>query len=136
MSKFVPGLGTVAPPLSGMSGIHFGRFLWTDFIGSLTFAAGGIIFGYYFSNQIGQIIAGLSHIGNSALVLLLAMVASYVAYKFWQRRRLLHELRVARTTAAELRQKLVEGEKPVILDFTVTRRVDAESPGHPWRHSF
>jgi membrane protein DedA with SNARE-associated domain/rhodanese-related sulfurtransferase len=117
LSKFLPGLGTVAPPLAGMSDIRFGRFLWTDSIGSLAFAAGNIVFGYYFSNQIDQIIAGLSHIGKSALFLLLAMATLYVAYKFWRRQRLLHELRGARITAAELRQKLANGEKPVILDL-------------------
>jgi len=117
LSKFLPGLGTVASPLAGMSDIHFGRFLWTDSIGSLAFAAAGIVLGYYFSNQIDQIVVSLSHIGKSALFLLLAMTASYFAYKFWQRQRLLHELRVARITAAELRQKLANGEKPVILDL-------------------
>jgi membrane protein DedA with SNARE-associated domain len=95
LSKFLPGLGTVASPLAGMSDIHFGRFLWIDFIGSLAFAVAGIVSGYYFSNQIDQIFASLSHIGKSALFLLLAMAASYVAYKFWQRQRLLQELRVA-----------------------------------------
>jgi membrane protein DedA with SNARE-associated domain/rhodanese-related sulfurtransferase len=117
LSKFLPGLGTVAPPLAGMSEIHFGRFLWIDFIGSLAFATAGIAFGYCFSDQIDQIIASLSQIGKNALLLLLAMAASYVAYKFWQRQRLFHELRMARITAAELRQKLANGEKPVILDL-------------------
>jgi rhodanese-related sulfurtransferase len=51
------------------------------------------------------------------LSLLVAISALYIAYKYWQRQRLLHELRMARITVEELRQKLDAGEKPVILDL-------------------
>ncbi len=33
VSKFVPGLSTVAPPLAGMSGVGAGRFLLVDGVG-------------------------------------------------------------------------------------------------------
>lgn len=48
---------------------------------------------------------------------LFAISALYIAYKYWRRRRLLHELRMARITVEELRQRLDAGEKPVILDL-------------------
>lgn len=117
LAKFVPGLGTVAPPLAGMSGIRLGRFIFVDALGSLAFAICGVGLGYLFSNQLEQIVAALTHIGNSALILLVVMVALYVSYKFWQRQRLLRELRAARITANELSQQLAAGEKPVILDL-------------------
>src|ERR1700679_1807991 len=39
VAKFVPGLGTVAPPLAGMSGISIIRFLLIDSIGSLLYGS-------------------------------------------------------------------------------------------------
>ena len=40
MSKFVPGLGTVAPPLAGMAGVTVGKFLLADGLASLLYGGG------------------------------------------------------------------------------------------------
>lgn len=117
VSKFLPGMNTITPPLAGMSGIGAGRFFLFDGLGSLLYGGVFIFLGFFFSNQIGQIAAAISHIGGSALSLLVAFAALYIAYKFWQRQRLLHELRMARITVEELRQKLDAADKPVILDL-------------------
>ncbi len=117
VAKFVPGMSTVAPPLAGMSGVHVGRFLLADGFGSLLYGSTFLGLGYVLSSQIEQIGAAISEIGGSALDLIVVLAGSYIAYKFWQRRSLLRELRTARITVAELRQKLDAGENPVILDM-------------------
>ena len=117
VAKFVPGMSTVAPPLAGMSGVPVGRFLLADGFGALLYAITFLALGYLFSNQLERIGAAVSDIGGSALGLIAVLIGSYIAYKFWQRRSLLAELRTARITAAELRQKLEAGENPVILDL-------------------
>ena len=117
VAKFVPGLSTVAPPLAGMTGIGTGRFLVVDGLGSLLYGGCFLFLGYFFSNQIQQVAAALASIGTNALALVGGAVALYVGYKYWQRQRLLSELRMARITADELRSRLEAGEKPVILDL-------------------
>lgn len=117
MAKFVPGLNTLAPPLAGMSGISAIKFVTIDAIGSLLYGASLIGLGYFFSNQIKQIGAAIAHIGVSAMCLLSGFAALYLAYKYWQRQRLLRELRMARITGAELRNKLESGERPAIYDL-------------------
>jgi membrane protein DedA with SNARE-associated domain/rhodanese-related sulfurtransferase len=117
ISKFVPGLNTVSAPLAGMAGVRFSRFLFVDTVGSLLYGACFIVLGHFFSNQIEQIVAAITHIGGSALSLMVGLITLYVAYKYWQRRRLLNELNTTRITVAELRQKLDDGENPVILDL-------------------
>ena len=117
VAKFIPGMSTVAPPLAGMARVGVGRFLLVDAAGSLLYVGCFFALGYLFSNQIEQILAGLARIGGSALSLLAALVVLYIAYKYWQRRRLLRELRMARITVNELRQKLDAGEEVVILDL-------------------
>jgi rhodanese-related sulfurtransferase len=88
-----------------------------DAAGSLLYGSCYLGVGYLFSRQIEQIGAAIARIGGSTLSLLVGLVALYIAYKYWQRQRLLHELRMARISADELRQKLETGEKPVILDL-------------------
>ena len=126
LSKFLPGMNTVAPPLAGMSGIGLGRFLFVDGVGSLLYAGCLLGFGFIFSHQIDQIGAALARIGGSALSLVAGLVVLYVAYKYWQRRRLLRELRTARITVNELRQKLDAGETPLIIDLRSTAAVEQD----------
>jgi membrane protein DedA with SNARE-associated domain/rhodanese-related sulfurtransferase len=117
VAKFVPGLSTVAPPMAGMSGISIGRFLLVDGLGSLLYGGCFILIGYFFSTQIEEIVDALAGVGGSALMLLIAIVVGYIAFKYWQRRRLLRQLRMARVTVGEVRQKQEAGEDLVILDL-------------------
>jgi len=117
IAKFVPGMSTVAPPLAGMSGLHVGRFILADGSGSVLYGGTFLCLGYLFSKQIDQIGAAISQVGGSALELIGLIAAIFIAYKYWQRRGLIKELRTARISAAELRQMVEAGQKPVILDM-------------------
>src|ERR1043166_2806759 len=117
VAKFLPGMSTVAPPLAGMTGTHVGRFLMADGLGSLLYGIAFLCLGYLFSNQIEQIGAAISDIGGSALSFLAVLAALYIAYKYWQRQRLLHELRMARISVSDLRRKQEAGESVVVLDL-------------------
>jgi membrane protein DedA with SNARE-associated domain/rhodanese-related sulfurtransferase len=117
VAKFVPGLSTVAPPLAGMSEMPVVRFLVVDGLGSLFYGGCFVLLGYSFSNQIQEIAAALAGIGGSAESLVAAVVIGYIAFKYWQRQRLLRELRMARITAEELRRKQEAGEEVIILDL-------------------
>jgi len=118
VAKFLPGfLSTVTPPLAGMSKMNVTRFLFFDGLGSLLYAACFVFLGYCFTSQIEQITDALASIGGKALVLLVVLVGSYIGLKYWQRRRLLRELRMARITVSDLRQKQQAGEALTILDL-------------------
>jgi membrane protein DedA with SNARE-associated domain/rhodanese-related sulfurtransferase len=117
VAKFLPGMSTITPPLAGMSGVATEQFLFFDGLGSLLYCGCFIVLGYFFSSQITQIGVAVTHIGGGALSLLVGFLAIYVGFKFWQRQRLLHELRMARITVEELRQKMEAADKPVILDL-------------------
>lgn len=125
VSKFVPGLNTVAAPLAGLSKVSAARFLLYDVAGSVIYASCYILLGYAFSEQIHQIAAALASIGKSALALVGCLLAAYLGLKLWRRQMLLRELRMTRITVAELRQKLDAGENPMIFDL----RAEAEDEG-------
>jgi membrane protein DedA with SNARE-associated domain/rhodanese-related sulfurtransferase len=117
LAKFVPGLSTVAPPLAAMSGQGALSFFVVDGIGALLYAVAFTFLGYCFSNQIQDIESALASIGGSALALLGGLVGIYIGFKYWQRHRLLRELRLARITVDELRQRQEAGEDILILDL-------------------
>jgi membrane protein DedA with SNARE-associated domain/rhodanese-related sulfurtransferase len=126
IAKFVPGMSTVAPPLAGMSGISAGKFLFVDGTGSLLYGGCLLGFGYFFSHQIDQIGAAIARVGGSALGLVIGLATLYIGYRVWQRQRLLHELRMARITVDELRQKLDAGETPLIFDLRSSTAVEQD----------
>src|SRR5438128_1099601 len=69
------------------------------------------------TNWFVAVIAALASLGSGALGVVVGLAALYIGYKYYQRQRLLKELRMARITADELHQKLESGESPIILDL-------------------
>jgi len=117
VAKFIPGLGIVTPPLAGIFHMKFRRFLLFDALGALVWSGTFVGLGYAFSGEIEQIAARLASLGGWLLVLIISALAAYIAYKFIARQRFLHELRIARITVEELKEKLDAGEELVIVDL-------------------
>ncbi|MHB1059748.1 MAG: VTT domain-containing protein [Rhodanobacter sp.] len=116
IAKFVPGLSTVAPPLVGAMGLRIPTFVLLDGLGSLLWAGLAVALGYAFAAQIDVLLAALASAGTVAFELLLVLLALYIAVKWWQRRRLLMALRMARISVDELNQSIAEGQMPVVVD--------------------
>ncbi|HEV8702402.1 MAG TPA: VTT domain-containing protein [Candidatus Polarisedimenticolia bacterium] len=129
VSKFVPGLSTAAPPLAGIFGMRLPRFLWFAGLGALLYAAAFAGLGYLFSSQLERMAAGALVLGEWLVLLLLGALALFVLGKVWQRRRFLHNLRVARITPEELKERLDRGEPIVVVDLRHALDLDAE-PHH------
>ncbi|HZV88377.1 MAG TPA: VTT domain-containing protein [Candidatus Binatus sp.] len=116
-AKFLPGLSTVAPPLAGVFQMRLRRFLLFDAAGSLLWGATFLGLGYAFSGEIEHIAERAASLGGWLVVILLGLLASYISYKFVARRRFMRELRIARITVEELKEKLDAGEEVVIVDL-------------------
>ncbi len=117
LAKFVPGLGTVAPPLAGIFHMRPQRFLLFDAMGSLLWGGTFLGLGYVFSGQLDWVAEHLASLGGWLLVLVLGALASYIAYKFAARQRFLRDLRISRITVEELKEKIDSGEELVIVDL-------------------
>jgi membrane protein DedA with SNARE-associated domain len=127
-AKFVPGLGTVAPPLAGIFHMRPSRFLIFDTFGALLWSTLYVGLGYIFSGEIERIAEHALHLGSGLGVLVFGAMAGYIAYKFIARQRFLRELRIARITADELKGKIDAGEELVIVDLR--HSVDFEADPH------
>jgi membrane protein DedA with SNARE-associated domain len=117
LAKFLPGLGTVAAPLAGIFHMRARRFLLFDAMGTFLWAGTFLGLGFVFSGEIERLAERLASLGGWLLVLLLAVLAAYISYKFIARQRFLRELRISRITADELKQKIDSGEELVIVDL-------------------
>ena len=137
VAKFVPGVSTLAPPLAGMSGVTTGRFLLADGAGSLLYGSCFVLLGYLFSNQIQRIAVALASVGGGALGLVIGLGAIYIVFKYYQRQRILRELRTARITVGELRQRQEAGENLVVINLRSSDELDLDPSRIPgavhWR---
>ncbi|HVM76289.1 MAG TPA: VTT domain-containing protein [Candidatus Saccharimonadales bacterium] len=116
-AKFVPGLNVVATPLAGIFHMKFRKFLLFDSLGALLWAGTFLFGGFLFSDQLEVIAKAASTLGGWLVVLLLVALAGYVLFKFYARRKFLHELRISRISVDELKEKIDAGEEVTIVDL-------------------
>jgi len=117
VSKFVPGLGTAAPPLAGIFGMPLPRFLLFDSLGALLYAGIFSGLGYLFSAELERMAEGALRLGERLVLVLGGALAAYILGKLWQRRRFLRVLRMARITPEDLKRRIDAGEEVVIVDL-------------------
>src|ERR1700674_5392890 len=117
IAKFIPGLNAMAAPLSGIIRMGWRRFVLFDTLGALLWSSAYMITGYVFSGELERIAARAAYLGEWLLVLVLAAFAGYIAWKFYNRRRFLRRLKIARITPEELKEKIDSGEDVVIVDL-------------------
>jgi len=130
IAKFVPGLNAVSAPLAGISGLNWSRFLLFDAFGALIWIGSFTGLGYIFSNELDKVGDLAARMGFGVAVAAVGLLAAWIGWKFWQRRRFLKKLAVARITATELKAMLEGGEEVVIVDVRSTLESDVDAvPG-------
>jgi len=126
IAKFVPGLGTVAPPLAGIFQMKRLRFLSFDALGSLIWAGSYMTLGYAFRHSLATLARHVARTGGTLAAVVGLGAFAYVAWKYVQRRRFLADLRVARITPEELNARLAAGEDVVIVDLRHSMDFEAD----------
>jgi rhodanese-related sulfurtransferase len=116
LSKFIPGLSTIAPPLAGAMRLGWPSFLLLNSLGVVIWAGVAIGAGMAFHAQINEFIARLEGLGTLAAEAVGVLLGGYVALKWWERRRFYKALRIARIGVADLRVLMDGGRRPVVVD--------------------
>jgi len=130
VAKFVPGLNAVSAPLAAISGVSFGRFFLFDALGALIWIGSFTGLGYIFSRELDRVGDYVARMGSGVAVLAVGLLAAWIGWKFFQRRRFLRKLAVARITPEELKAKLEAGEEIVVVDVRSALESDVDSvPG-------
>ena len=116
-AKFVPGLGTVGPPLAGMVGVGVLRFSLYSAIGAFFWAGAWMVLGYGAGQAVERVVTRAGQLGATVAVTLGLVIVGYVVAKWIQRQRFLRSLRIARISPDELSGQLATGDKPLIVDL-------------------
>jgi membrane protein DedA with SNARE-associated domain/rhodanese-related sulfurtransferase len=116
VAKFVPGLSLVVPPVAGALGLRTSTFIVFMAAGAALYSGAGLIGGLVFHDQIAWLIDRLLALGARAVIVVVALLALYVAFRWLDRWRFLRSLRTARISVDELYAMMSRGEGPLVLD--------------------
>jgi membrane protein DedA with SNARE-associated domain/rhodanese-related sulfurtransferase len=131
VAKFIPGFAAVATALSGAVGTPYLTFVMYDAIGAAIWAGVAIGIGSLFSSAVESLLDTLARLGEIGVGLIVIALLSFIAVKWWDRRRFYNELRMARITVPELAELLSSGSAPMILDVRSleSQAADGRIPG-------
>ena len=116
IAKFIPGLAIIAPPMAGAMRIGWPRFVLLSTAAGVLWVGFGLGAGILFNSQIERLLQALSRIGSIAVLGAAILLACYIAYKWWERRRFYKMLRMARINDADLYALIQAGGAPIIID--------------------
>ncbi|MFY9908870.1 MAG: DedA family protein, partial [Candidatus Sulfotelmatobacter sp.] len=87
ISKFIPGVNTMAAPLAGSMKMRFWQFLRLDFLGALVYAVTYLAVGYLSRDFLAAVLRGFHAAGLAMEAVVLAALAVYVIYRVIQFRK-------------------------------------------------
>lgn len=117
VSKFLPGLNTIAPPMAGMLKHSSTRFLMFDSAGALVWAGSAALVGYIWHHQVEEVLARASNFGHGLVWGAAGAFAAFALWKYYERKRYYGKLRAARIRPEEVQQMLTDGQSVVIVDL-------------------
>ncbi|HEY6084106.1 MAG TPA: DedA family protein/thiosulfate sulfurtransferase GlpE [Nitrospira sp.] len=132
VAKFIPGFSTVAPPLAGIVGMTAVTFVSYDAVGALLWAGVSAGVGALFSNQLEQLARLFDQTGGLLIAIIAAGIVAFVGYKFSVRQKFLRDLRMAKISVDELKQRLDAGDPLTVVDVRhpISLELDPETiPG-------
>ncbi len=117
VSKFIPGLDGVMPPLGGAEGVSLTGFFLLDTVGSFLWAGFYVGLGHLFSNELDVAIRGARHFGTILAVAIGIPVALYAGLRVLALVRMIRRLRLRRISPPMLARKLKSNKKIAVLDL-------------------
>ncbi len=131
VAKFIPGFAAIATSLAGNMRLPLARFVFYDAIGAGLYVGVGIALGIVFRNAVADVLGVLEEMGRVGLAAIAVALALFIAFKVWQRQRLIREVRMARIDVDELARLIEGGDPPVIVDVrdAPARVRDGSIPG-------
>jgi membrane protein DedA with SNARE-associated domain/rhodanese-related sulfurtransferase len=131
VAKFIPGFASIATALAGEVRTPKWQFAFFDGVGAALWAGLAIAIGVVFHSAIDDVLATLQALGRYGIAMVLAALAAYVAYKWFDRWRFQRELRMSRVTVDELAKMISTGTAPTVLDVRseASQARDGRIPG-------
>lgn len=120
VSKFVPGLALITPPLMGTTLIAPAAFVAWDALGTVAWASFWLLGGALFEQQLGLLLSVLRPHGASILDVLFAAAVLYMTYRYLLRWRFRKWLSRRIVSPERLDRMMRSSTPPLILDARPT----------------
>lgn len=117
LSKFIPGVGGLVPPLAGALGMPTLAFTLLNLTGAVIWTASCMGLGLVFRQSVQQLVHRLERMGSTAFPLLAAGAVLYLGFLIT--RRLVVDMRLRKTPRVpprELAEMLADGVEVVLID--------------------
>ncbi|TCK33551.1 membrane protein DedA with SNARE-associated domain [Paraburkholderia sp. BL8N3] len=115
VSKFIPGLSTLAIPVAGATGVSLISFVFYDAVGATLWATVGVALGVLFANAVDTILNVLDWFGWGATIIAAIFLIIYVGVRWPHRATLLRGLRTTHVDTLQLDALLAEHRPPWII---------------------
>jgi membrane protein DedA with SNARE-associated domain len=116
-ARFIPGVNLLTPPMAGVLGMSYPKFILLDLAGTFLWATTYIALGAIFHAQINDALIILGRLGTSFLFAAIICAILYALYKWNERSRLLRKIRIARIDPLEVIQRIESGDDFLIVDL-------------------
>ena len=116
-APWVPGLAAVAPPLAGLSGMTWKRFLALDALGALIWATIYAGLGFVFGAQLMMAFDAAVQLGSWFVLGIGIALGVWLGWKITQRNALLRSTAVPRAEPSEVLARIDSAAAPLIVDL-------------------
>jgi membrane protein DedA with SNARE-associated domain/rhodanese-related sulfurtransferase len=117
LAKFIPGLGAVAAPIAGQTGMAYSKFLMFDAGGILLWSLTVTLGGRFFGDLLKRNPHAFSVTGHFFGAIFVLLFLGFLGYRMLQRRAFLRSVRMARLEPSELKEMLDLGQPVFIVDL-------------------
>lgn len=117
LAKFIPGLGTVAAPIAGQTGMEYRQFLLFDAMGAAIWSTTLTLGGRFFGDVLKKYPHALSWVGHFAGVLFILTVLGFLAQRIYRQQAFLRQVRTSRLAPEQLKEMLDSGQDVFIVDL-------------------
>jgi membrane protein DedA with SNARE-associated domain/rhodanese-related sulfurtransferase len=115
VSKFIPGLDGLIPPLSGAQGVSAASFFAVDIVGSFLWSGFNVSLGYLFSKQLDVAIHWAQRFATVLCVVVGIPLALYAMWRGVEVLRMIRQLQLRRISPRMLDRKLKSRKKVAVL---------------------
>jgi membrane protein DedA with SNARE-associated domain len=124
ISKFIPGVNTMAAPLAGSMKMRFWQFLRLDFVGASFYSLTYLLVGFLSRDFLAAILRGFHAAGRALEAVIIGALAVYAVYRVGQYRKFKTYSVVPRVQVEELARRLASE------DAARVQIVDVRSHGY------
>lgn len=116
VGRFIPGVSLVAPPMAGMSGMSWARFLWLTAAGAALWGAVMVLAGSALDAAIASALHWIAHVSVTPWAMVLVVLAGYIAWRLARRHARRQLKGVPRLGLDDLRVALRRDPPAVLID--------------------